>query len=642
MFTDMVGYTASAHTDESGALKTLQEHGELLRPLFSAHQGREIKSTGDGFLVEFESALKATECAVDIQRGIYEWNSRVDTTPLEIRIGIHLGDVERRGTDIFGDAVNIAARIESVAEPGGICVSGAVREQVWNKTADKFEKLPPTALKGLQGPMDIYRVVLPWSVRGPSVEGGGPTGIAVLPLANISPDPKDEYFADGLTEELIMVLSQLEDVRVIARTSVMQYKSTSKTVSQIGAELGVSSILEGSVRKAGNRLRVTAQLIDVRTQGHLWASTYDRELDDVFAVQREIATRVARSLPTDSPGVRAPVRARKDTEDMQAYLDFLEGQALVWRPQEESVRQALSCFERAVQSDPTFARAYAGVARAYAHLGDQGVIAWSDAIAKGKAAAEKARSINPRLAEAHAVLAYLMGMADDPVEFQEKEARTALELNPNLGDARAALGYIAAGKGDLRAFVGHIERAHQLDPFSPSAVGALGRAYFYAGREQEALQHWKKTLPLVPMSSYRGMADYYMSKGDLEQAGIMVKEMERVGPSNHYTYLSRGYLAALQGDTATARAMIAKLVGPHDREGVGAGHAGYIYAALGDLDKFFEYESDAAKHHTLHANDLMYSPLFAKAREDPRFKQLLDETNRGNGSTPHETRNPAL
>jgi adenylate cyclase len=624
MFTDMVGYTAAVQADEKAALLLRKEQEELVRPVLSGHHGREIKSTGDGFLIEFESALQATECAVNIQRRIHERNGNSAGTPIKLRIGIHLGDVEQQGADIFGDAVNIAARIEPTAEPGGICMSSAVYEQVRNKIPEKLEKLPPTALKGVQIPMDVFRVALPWTSREVVVDSSGPTGIAVLPFSNISPDPKDEYFADGLTEELIMVLSQLKDLRVIARTSVMQYKSTSKTVAQIGAELGVSTILEGSVRKAGSRLRVTAQLIDVGSQGHVWADTYDRDLDDVFAVQRDIATKVAGSLPAPLPARRAPVPATKDTEDMQAYLFFLEGQAHLWHPEEESLGQALRFFKRAVDRDPNFSRAYVGAARAHAQLGHEGLISWSQAISDGKAAAEKALSINPRLAEAHAMLGHLMGMADDPVELQEMEARKALELNPNLAEAYTSLGHNEANKGDLRAYVRNMETAYQLDPFSPSAVGQLGRAYFYAGREQEALEHWKKTLPLVPMSSYRGISDYYISKGDLEEASAVVKEMERIGPTNQYTFLNRGILAALKGDRATAMEMIAKLMAPHGPRGVGAGHAGYIYLALGDLDQFFDCERTAAENHTLHSNDLMYSPLFHEARKDPRFKPLLE------------------
>ena len=275
MFTDMFGSTASAQANEVESLKLRDEQADLVRPIFSAHRGREIKSMGDGFLVEFDSALHAVQCAIDVQQHLRERNSQPGAVPIQLRIGIHLGDVEHRESDIFGDAVNIASRIESTSDPGGLSISSQVFEQVRNKISNRLESLPPTTLKGVQMPIKVYRVVLPWT--GPDAStGDGPSGLAVLPFTNISPEQRDEYIADGLTEELITVLSQLRDLRIISRTSVMLYKATPKSATQIGAELGVSSLLEGSVRKAGNHLRITAQLIDTRSDRHLWSQTFDR------------------------------------------------------------------------------------------------------------------------------------------------------------------------------------------------------------------------------------------------------------------------------------------------------------------------------------------------------------------------------
>ncbi|MGC2789916.1 MAG: adenylate/guanylate cyclase domain-containing protein [Thermoplasmata archaeon] len=630
MFTDTVGYTASTQADEGRSLELLRQQAELVRPLLAVHLGREIKSTGDGFLVEFDSALKATQCAMNLQRRIYERNAEGGFAPFRIRIGIHLGDVVQSGTDILGDAVNIAARIEPLADPGGVCISGAVYEQVRNKIPDRLEKMPPTALKGLELPMDIYRVVLPWTVNGRPTrdQDSSPpldkSRIAVLPFVSMSPDPNDEYFADGLSEELIASLALIKGLQVIARTSVMNYKKKEKNVSEIGKELGVGTVVEGSVRKAGNRIRVTVQVIDVATEAHLWASKYDDNLDDVFAVQSDIAARVAASIPGSLSTSRAPVPALQETQDVQAYRYFLQGQALAWQREEEPLRQSLGFFERAVEKDPTFSRAYVGIAKCYIELSREGFIPWSEAIDRGRTAARRALSVDANSAEAHAVLAELSFMADDPFEVQEREARKAVELNPNLADAHIILGIIDATSGDLRPHVSHAETAYQLDPLSPRAIRFLGRAYFYAGREQDALDHWNRTLHLDPFSSHRGMTDYYIAKGQLEQAGAMVKEMERIAPTNEVTYLNRGYLSALTGDKSTANEMIAKLVATHKPGWIGAGYVGYVYLALGDSDKFFEYEFAAAKDHILPAVDLIYSPLYAEVRKDPRFKQLLE------------------
>ncbi|MGD0250491.1 MAG: adenylate/guanylate cyclase domain-containing protein, partial [Thermoplasmata archaeon] len=368
MFTDTVGYTASAQTDEAGALELFRQQTELVRPLLGAHHGRAIKSTGDGFLVEFDSALKATQCAIDIQRRIYERNAEGVLAPIRVRIGIHVGDVVASRTDIVGDAVNIAARIEPVAEPGGICVSGAVHEQVRNKIPEKFEKLPPRALKGLQLPMDIYQIVLPWNAPQAPARVPGPPRLAVLPFANISPDSKDEYFADGLTEEVISALSKIRDLRVIARTSVSQYKSTSKTVAQIGDELGVGSVLEGSVRKAGNRLRITLQLIDVGTQDHIWSNSYDRNLDDVFAIQTEIAERTAEVLRLELLGPERESIGKEPTANLVAYDLYLKGIHLAQQSGYENIAASIPLFEASIRNDPGFAKPQALLANALISL----------------------------------------------------------------------------------------------------------------------------------------------------------------------------------------------------------------------------------------------------------------------------------
>ena len=623
MFTDTVGSTVAAQADEPGALRRLREQEELVRPLFTEHKGREVKSTGDGFLVEFDSALRATQCAVEIQRRMHERNSRPNVVPVQLRIGIHLGEVEQHGDDIFGDAVNIAARVEPLADPGGVSVSEHVCAQIRNKLPYQLETQGPKTLKGIQDRIDIYRVVLPWLLRESASQVSEPTRLAVLPFASMSPDPADEYFADGMTEELIDRLAQVKGLKVIARTSVMSYKKKEKKAGEIAKELAVGTLVEGSIRKAGNRVRVTVQLINAATEEHLWSAHYDRELDDIFAVQSDIAEKVATILPSNLFLPTAPVPVQKETQDMPAYLSFLQGQALVYRREEAALRQALTFFEEAIERDPTFAKAYAGIARAYIRLGNEGMIPFAEATVRGKAAAEKARAVNPDLAEAHCLTAELAFMADDPGDVQEKEAKRALELNPNLPEAHDALGQLAALRGDLKSYVDRVETAYHLDPLSPFSIRVLGRAYFLAGRPEEAMEHWKRTFHLDPLSAYRGMTDYYLAKGDLEKAREMVREMERVAPTNWATYLNRGYLAARQGDTATAMEMIAKLDATHEPGWPNASEAGFIYLALGDLDKFFEYMFTAAKDHTLQASNLMHSALFAEVRKDPRFHQIF-------------------
>ena len=314
MFTDIVGYTRMAQARESLALELLEEHRKVVRPLFPAHGGTEIKTIGDAFLVEFRSALEAVLCGVEIQRKLAERNSQVPVERrLEVRVGVHLGDVVHESGDVYGDAVNVASRIEPLAPPGGVCFSQQVYDNIRNKTDMEIIKMGEVDLKNVELPVAVYRVNM--EVGRGSREGQAPRErLAVLPFVNISPDPNDEYFADGLTEELITKLSEVKGLKVIARTSVMNYKKKEKSVSQIGRELEAGSIIEGSVRKAGNRIRVTVQLIDTKTEEHLWASNYDKEMDDIFAIQSDVAAMVAGSV---SAGFD-PKMTKGDTEDAEA------------------------------------------------------------------------------------------------------------------------------------------------------------------------------------------------------------------------------------------------------------------------------------------------------------------------------------
>ncbi|HYB77447.1 MAG TPA: adenylate/guanylate cyclase domain-containing protein [Thermoplasmata archaeon] len=633
MFTDTVGFTSSTQANEGGTLDLLRQQAELIRPLVAQHQGREIKSTGDGFLVEFDSTLKAVQCAVNIQRRIYERNSEGSHTPIRIRIGVHLGDVVQNGSDILGDAVNIAARIEPLAEPGGVCVSSAVFDQVRTKVADKFEKLQPKAMKGITVPMDVYRVLFPWTNNGSDsaaadARSADRNRLAVLPFANISPDPSDEYFADGLTEELIASLSLVPGLKVIARTSVIGYKKTEKTVAAIGKELGVGTVVEGSVRRSANRIRVTVQVIDVTTEEHLWTAKYDDDLDDIFAVQGDIATKVAEALPGGLKRESAPIHELAKPRETEAYLLYLQGQALMWKTDEDSLRRSLDFFKKALETDPTFARAYVGMVRAYTSLGSENFMSWLDACNLGRAAAERAIALDPSLAEAHASRAEIAFMADETADVLDREVRRALELNPNLAQAHTILAALAGSLGISEAYVAGNEDAYRLDPLSPAAIRTLGNAYFFSGRLEDALAHWKNTIERSPMDANRGLADLYILKGDFEKAEQAVKELERLAPSSDFALLCRGWLAAVTGDRPTAMKMVERLQ-ETSREGYARqSSVGFIYYALGDFDRFFDVMFATAKAHTMQASRVRMSPSFAAARRDRRFVELMSTYGR--------------
>ncbi len=327
MFTDIVGYTALGQKDESLSLVIVNEHRKLLRPIFARHDGREVKTMGDAFLVEFGSALDAVRCAYDIQRASREFNiSLPDEKRIHLRVGVHLGDVVNDQGDISGDAVNVASRIEPLAEDGGVCLTRQVYDHVQNKFELPLASLGSKSLKNLAAPLEVYKMVMPWDEAKaiPSVRPDK-TRIAILPFASISPDPEDAYFADGMTEELISTMSKISGLVVIARTSVMSYKGGQKKVSEIARELEVGTVLEGSVRKAGDRLRITLQLIDPQTSGHLWAESYDRELKDVFAVQSDISKTVAETLKVQLLSRERATFENKQPVNPDAHAFYLKG-----------------------------------------------------------------------------------------------------------------------------------------------------------------------------------------------------------------------------------------------------------------------------------------------------------------------------
>ncbi len=372
MFTDMVGYTALSQKNEREALETLEEHRKLLRPIFPKYGGQEVKTIGDSFLVEFSSVLEAVRCAVAVQQVLHD---RTFASPggkkIMIRIGIHVGDVVHNQRDVYGDAVNIASRLEPLAEPGGICVSRQVYDQIRNKSEFPLEALGNTQLKNIELPLGVYKVVLPWNQKKTREDrDNAPSRIAVLPFSNISPDSKDEYFADGLTEELISALSRISDLSVISRTSVMRYKNATKGVEEIGNELKVGTVLEGSVRKAGDRVRISVQLIDVQSDKHTWAEMYDREIGDIFAVQSDIAQRVAESLKVRLLTEEKERIGKQGTQNTEAYTSCLRGRFYLNKHTVEDVQRAIKYFNESRKADPSYAPAYAGLSDCYTYLGD--------------------------------------------------------------------------------------------------------------------------------------------------------------------------------------------------------------------------------------------------------------------------------
>jgi adenylate cyclase len=433
MFTDIVGYTALGQRNESLSLILVEQQRNLIRPILRNYNGREVKTMGDGLLAEFSNALDAVRCAYNIQRATREFNISVaDEQRIHLRIGIHLGDVvESHGGDISGDAVNVASRIEAITKEGGVCLTRQVYDHVQNKFELQFESLGEKTLKNVSAQIEVFKMIMPWED-----ETIGSTArldrrrLAVMPFVNMSPDPGDVYFADGLTEELISTISNIRELTVISRTSVMKYKGGTATVAEIGRALKVGSIIEGSVRKSLNRARVTAQLIDVNTDGHIWSRSYDREMNDIFAIQSEIAQQVADALKIQLVASEKREVEKKATANPEAHTMYLKGRYFWNERTKEGVDKALKYLEEAIKLDPKFALAYSGLADCYTIYADWFWMDPNEAFPKARDYDLKALEIDSNLAEAHASLGIIFNSYDGNWQESEKEFKRALELKP--------------------------------------------------------------------------------------------------------------------------------------------------------------------------------------------------------------------
>jgi adenylate cyclase len=617
MFTDIVGYTHLSQTNESLALELLQEHRRLLRPTFTAHGGTEVKTIGDAFLVEFKSALEAVICAVEMQKKMGERNSEaLPSRKLELRIGIHVGDVVHGPDDIYGDAVNVASRIEPLAEPGGVCISQQVFDQIRNKTGLDIDKVGDVKLKNIDLPLGVYKINMTGSRRSSDEHMGPRERLAVLPFVNISPDPSDEYFADGLTEELISKLSEIKGLKVIARTSVMGYKRKDKKVSEIATELGVGSIIEGSVRKAGDRVRISVQLIDSRTEAHLWSSNYDNKLNDIFAIQSDVASKVAASL---SAGFFS--RETKDTNDIEAYTLYLRAVQLSYETTEASGKETVSLLQRAVSKDPTFARAYASLADAWHWLAVNG---YEDFLAMANNAeknAVKALELSPGLAEAHSAMAGVHSLFDRFGAALD-EAEVAVRINPNLSETYMSLGILDSIMRTPREALLMFRRAYELDPLSIAACEMLASVASWAGEDGQARDVLARMREFNPKNSrvYLCIADYHMEKKDFDEAQKMVNVARGLSPGEPMIAGSQGLLFALAGKRKEAEDVLKEIRASRNESFRLYGEL-WIQTALGNLDEAFEVLMRQAETHSWPAT-IRIDPLFAEMRKDLRFLEF--------------------
>jgi adenylate cyclase len=626
MFTDIVGYTAMSQRDEKHALKVLESHNDILRPIFAKHGGTEIKTIGDSFLVEFASAVSATECAVEVQQKLAEVNRSAKDSPVMVRIGIHLGDVIRRGSDIFGDAVNVASRIQPLAYPGGICLSEEVYSVIRNKIAYPVEMVPEVSLKNVELPMNVYRIQSPSGVEEKrETREDGTRRMAVLPFSNISPDPTDAYFADGMTEEMISTLSNVRGLTVISRTSTMQYKGARKNLVEIGRELGVGTLLEGSVRKSGNRVRITIQLLDAREDKHLWAQNYEAELRDIFALQSDVATNVANALKVKLLDREAAQLRKRPTENTEAYLLYLKGREHWNKRSETAVRKAIEYFQLSIDADPDFALAYVGIADCWGVLQTWEYTSAPEAAPKIKQAVLKALKLDSTLAEAHTTYALELAIYEWKWEEAELEFKRAIELNPNYASAHQWYSYsVLRCNRRLDEELKEAYNALELDPLAPVMSLNLGQTFFYREEYDKAIEYYNNALTVDPnfLMAYTQQAACYLASARYEK-GIELTEtyLPRIQTKTR-TKLGLAWAYGIARRTEDARRLIAEVEQTRGDEPIPPIEFADAYSALGETDKMFEYLEKAALQKEYSVPFSLIDPLYKRYKSDPRFIAL--------------------
>ncbi len=630
VFTDLEGFTSLTQRDERGALALLEEQRGLVDAVLATRGGRLIKSMGDGLLLEFPNARDAVEGAVELQRSVRARNLREADRPLRLRIGIHLGDVEERGSDILGDAVNIASRIEPLADAGGICCSAQVHEQVRNKVPVTWQRLGPRALKGVDTPVEIYRVGWgePAETAAPrsAPARAGPPRIAVLPLANISPDPRDEYFADGLTEELISTLSQLRGLRVLARTSVNQYKGTVKPVSQIGAELGATSLLEGSVRKSGSRIRITLQLIDVASQEHTWSESYNRNLEDVFAIQAEVAERTAAALQLQLGEAERVALLERPTESVPAYDAYLHGirefGAWIDGLDPARAREAIRWFEEAIRADPDFALARAYLANVLMALAGEALPS-AEVFPRARALLDRALELDPDSSEAHVARGNLAMQADLDWARAEEEFQRALALNPSSWTAHFWYGSLLEITQRFPESEVQMRLGLEQNPLLLALELAVVSAPIHRGDLDGAIRAWTAMGERLgwPLVARWNLAWLHVLRGERPKALELVSAMK--DSTSLLDRFSWALLEAFDGRPAPARDLAEELSERSRTEYVPARFLVALLALVGEKDRALariEKDFDSGDYSLVgYYAQVALNPL----RDDPRFVALL-------------------
>lgn len=599
LFGDMVGYTRLMEESESQALSLREEFHRLAAKTIPAYSGEIVKTMGDGFFAAFNSAVEAARFALAFQRDLAARNQHhPDQPPLLARIGIHVGDLVQEGEDLFGSGVNVASRIEPLASPGGICISGEVYQQVKNQEGLSFRELGERQLHNIQEPVRVYAVEHAEEERKMKLSemAAGSRAIAVLPFQNMSPDPENEYFSDGVTEELIANLAVLKDMRVVSRFTSRQYKATKKDIRTIGQELGVRYVVEGSVRRYRDDLRITATLIDVESDRQLWAETYKGTMADVFDIQEKASKQIVDSLMVKLTPIEKVALTKRATLNPEAFDLYLRGRDQLYRSTKKSIQFAIQLFQKATELDPRYATAYAGLGEAYA--------TWYQRFERKEAWLEKAIESSLR----------------------------ALMYDSTLSEAYASLGLAYFNKGALEDAMAATQKAIELDPDNSIAYWSLGRIYHVTDRDREAADLFHRVLELNPdfYAAYADLGLVYERLGEKEKYEEILQKcllffpqyvLRHPDDARAHMFLAITLVRAGKNDEAKVEAAKALELSPDDP--LMFYNAACFYAQLGEKRLALETLKKAVTTGFEYYEWIKHDPDLDPIRDEPQYIELM-------------------
>ncbi len=651
MFTDIVGYTALMGHDELKAFEYLRKNRELQKPVIEQFNGRWIKELGDGVMASFKTVSDAVNAAIKIQQ-ICRQNQ-----DYQLRIGIHQGEVVFENDDVFGDAVNIAARIQAVANPGGIFVSESVYHIISNKK-DIFTKfIREQSLKNVKSSIKIYEVLLedekekaksPENERAETTtliktslfDSGHPLtnvngytkpekSIAVLPFLNMSNDPEQEYFSEGIAEEIINSLVHIKELKVASRTSSFQFKGKHVDLHDIGEKLKVKTILEGSIRKQGSKIRIMVQLINIEDGFHLWSERYDRELDDIFAIQDDIALAITKKLRV-TLGISEKAQLVKTyTDNTEAYQLYLKGRYHWNKRTVTGIETSIKCFEQAIALDPGYALAWAGISDAYNILSEYGKHRKRDVFPKAKVAVYKALELDNELAEAHISLGLLLMLDEWDWDNAGKQYRRGLELNPQYATGHHWYAEWLMYQGKFEQAFKEISLAEELDPISLPIAKDKGLVYYYSRQYQKSIEQVTGTLKHDPAFStgHRILSMVYQAIHKFAEAIEENSLWEEAIGKDLLTISSLAQIHAASGNTVEAKRIIDQFTEQDILDMSDYRNLALIYGELGNNDKAFDYLYKAYERRDISLTSLKIDPKFDQLRNDHRFAELLGKIN---------------